>query len=144
MRTFVTVFAAAALMTGFSGCSYLFYPHADEFAKKAKGSTTVETLLNLTTMMEASAQAAKGGKGNDQPFDDLHNQLHAFHDRLCCIDKAKQETSTYALAVTHNKELWAIFRRTWKFKDTQPHRDEHLDVFMTELKEIRTSLEALK
>ena len=144
MRKFVTLLAAAALIAGFSGCSYLFYPHADDFANKAKGSTTIETLLNLTTMMEASAQAAKGGKGHDQAFDDLHNQLHAFDDRLCCIDKAKRETSTYALAVTHNKELWAVFKRTWKFRNTQPHRDEHLDLFVVELKEIRASLQALK
>ena len=129
---------------GFSGCSTLFYPRADEYAEKAKGATSVETLLNLTTMMEASAQASKGGKGMDQPLDDLHNQFHAFDNTLCCVEKAKRETPAYDLAVTHNKELWVIFKRIWKFKETQPQRDEHLDLFITEVKEIRTTLELLK
>ena len=58
MKKFVIFFAAAVLLMGSSGCSYFFYPHADDFAEKAKGASTVETLLNLPTMMEASAQAA--------------------------------------------------------------------------------------
>ena len=144
MKKVVTFLAAAVLIIGFSGCSTLFYPRADEYAEKAKGATTVETLLNLTNMMEASAQASKGGKGMDQPLDDLHNQFHAFDNTLCCVEKAKRKTPAYDLAVTHNKELWVIFKRIWKYKDTQPQRDEHLDLFATEVKEIRTTLELLK
>ncbi|WP_447968669.1 hypothetical protein [Nitrospira sp. M1] len=144
MQNIIKILAAAILLTGLSGCSYLFYPHADEFAQKAKGTTSVDTLLNLITMMEASADAAKGGKGNDQALDDLHNQFHAFDETLCCVDKAKRETATYDLAVTHNKELWSVFKRVWKFKETQPQRDEHLALFKTELQELRTTLEALK
>ena len=60
-----------------AGCSYLFYPRADEFRDKAKGATGVETMLNLTTMLEASAKAARGGQGYDAPLNDLHNQFHA-------------------------------------------------------------------
>ena len=63
---------------------------------------------------------------------------------LCCVDEVKRATPAYDLAVTHNKELWAIFKRIWKFKDTQPQRDEHLDLFKTEVQELRTTLEALK
>ena len=144
MKKFVIFFAAAVLLMGFSGCSHMFYPRADDFAEKAKGASTVETLLNLTTMMEASAQASKGGTGKDQPLDDLHNQLHAFNNTLCCVEEDKRKTPDYDLAVTHNKELWTIFKRLWKFKDTQPQRDSHLDLFMTELRELRTTLEALK
>ncbi len=144
MKKIVAMFATAVMLAGLSGCSYLFYPRADEYAAQAKGTTGVETLLNLTTMMEASADAAKGGKGNDPAFDDLHNQLHAFDETLCCVAKAKRETSTYDLAVTHNKELWTIFKRIWKFKDDQPQRDEHLTLLKTEVQEMRTTLEALK
>ncbi len=144
MHKIVTILATAALITGLSGCSYVFYPRADKYAEKAKGTTSVETVLNLTTMMEASAEASKGGTGYDQSLDDLHNQFHAFDNTLCCVDEAKRETPTYALAVTHNKELWAICKRIWKFKDTQPQRDEHLDLFKTEIQELRTTLEALK
>lgn len=144
MKKIAAVLAIATLVTGLSGCSYVFYPRADDFAAKAKGATSVETVLNLTTMMEDSAKAAKGGTGKDQALDDLHNQFHAFDNTLCCVDEAKRETPAYALAVTHNKELWAIFKRLWKFKDMQPQRDEHLALFITEVQEFRTTLEALK
>ncbi len=144
MHKIIAILTTAVMLTGLSGCSYLFYPRADEYAAKAKGATSIDTLLNITTMMDASANAAMGGKGNDQAFDDLHNQLHAFDETLCCVDEAKQKTSTYDLAVTHNKELWTIFKRIWKFKDDQPQRDEHLALLKTEIQEMRTTLEALK
>lgn len=144
MYKITAVLATVALIAGLSGCSYIFYPRADAFATKAKGATSVETVINLTTMMEASAEASKGGTGYDQPLNDLHNQFHAFDDSLCCVDEAKRATPAYDLAVTHNKELWAIFKRVWKFKDTQPQRDEHLALFKTEVQELRTSLEVLK
>ena len=126
------------------GCSYLFYPHPKDFTEKAKGGTTVETLVNLTNMMEASAKAGQQGTGKDQAFDDLHNQLHAFDNNLCDIDKHKRDLPAYDLAVTHNKELWAIFKRVWKFKDDQPQRSQHLELFATEVRETRDSLQALK
>ena len=144
MQKIAAMVLTAALLLGFTGCSYVFYPRADDYAAQAKGSTHVETVLNLTCVMEASAEAAKGGTGNDQSLDDLHNQFHAFDNTLCCVDEAKRETPTYALAVTHNKELWAIFKRIWEFKDVQPQRDEHLALFKTEVQELRTTLEALK
>lgn len=127
-----------------SGCSYLFYPHAKEFTAKAKGSTGVETLINLMDMAEATAQKARGGKGVDQPFDDLHNQFHAINDGMCDVEKSVREQPSYALAVTHNKELKTIFRRLWKFKDDQPQRDQHLDLFVSELQEMRQTLQSLR
>lgn len=126
------------------GCSYLFYPHAKEFTEKAKGGTTVETLINLTNMMEATAKAGQQGKGKDQAFDDLHNQLHAFDNTICCVDKNKRALPAYDLLVTHNKELWAVFKRAWKFKDDQPQRSQHLELFATEVRELRESLHALQ
>ena len=144
MRKIMILVAAIVLINLTAGCSYLFYPRASEFAEKAKGATSVDTLLNLTAMMETSAKASKGGHGYDQALDDLHNQFHAFDDSLCCLEEAKRETSAYALAVTHNKELWAIFKRVWKFRDTQPQRDEHLDLFATEIRELRGTLQSLK
>ena len=144
MKRTIGLLTFTLLLTSLSGCSYLFYPNAKEFATKAKGTTTLDTLVNLANMMEDSAKASKGGKGYDQPLNDLHNQFHAFDDHLCCLDKAKRDTPAYALTVTHNKELWAIFKRIWKFKDDQPQRDQHLDLFTTELRETRDSLEALK
>ena len=144
MRLSILVGLFGLVMLTTSGCSYLFYPHAKDFTEKAKGANTVETLINLTNMMEASAKAGQNGRGNDQAFDDLHNQLHAFDNTLCCVEKNKRETPAYALAVTHNKELWAIFKRVWKFKEDQPQRSQHLELFVTEVRELRESLQPLK
>jgi len=63
---------------------------------------------------------------------------------LCCVEKATREQPAHALAVTHNKELWAIFKRLWKFKNDQPQRDQHLDLFATEVRELRETLQMLK
>jgi hypothetical protein len=144
MRRLAMILTAMTLLTGSAGCSYLFYPTAKDFAEKAKGSTSIETLINLTNMMETSAKASKGGRGYDQPLNDLHNQFHALDDALCCVEKEKRETPAHALAVTHNKELWAIFKRVWKFKDDQPQRDQHLDLFAAEVRELRDTLQTIK
>ncbi|MDH4084656.1 MAG: hypothetical protein OEV99_14505 [Nitrospira sp.] len=135
---------AALLLLSTNGCSYLFYPHAKEFTEKAKGTTGLETVINLTNMAEASANAAKGGTGVDQPFDDLHNQFHAINDSICCVEKSVRERPGYALAVTHNKELKAIFKRLWKFKGDQPQRDQHLNLLVSELTELRETLQTLR
>lgn len=144
MRRLIQLCALSMLLMGLSGCSYLFYPHAKEFAAKAKGATGVETLINLTNMMEGGAKAARAGKGYDQALNDLHNQFHALDDNLCCVEKAVQAQPAYALAVTHNKELWAIFKRVWKFKEDQPQREQHLDLFAEEVKELCDTLQTLK
>ena len=134
----------ALILTSLSGCSYLFYPRAGDYATQAKGASGVETMINLTSMMEATAAKAKGGKGVDTAFDDLHNQFHALRDSFCGVTDAQGKTPAYALAVTHKKELGAIFWRLWKFKDDQPQRDQHLDLLATELEELRGTLQALK
>lgn len=140
----VYLMLTVVLLVSTSGCSYLFYPNAKDFAEKAKGGTQVQTLINLTNMMEASAKAARSGKGYDQPLNDLHNQFHAFDDNLCSVEKEVRAQPAHALAVTHNKELWAIFKRTWKFKDDQPQREQHVDLFAAEVKELRDTLHTLK
>lgn len=144
MRRMMLMSLLGLAMMVSTGCSYLFYPHAKEFSEKAKGTNSVETLVNLTTMMETSAKAAQNGTGYDQPLNDLHNQFHAFDNSLCCVEKEKRATPAYALAVTHNKELWAIFKRTWKFRDNQPQRSQHLELFATEVRELREALQPLR
>lgn len=134
----------SAIIVGLAGCSYLFYPRADEFAEKAKGANGVETIVNLTNMLEASAKAAHGGKGNDAPFDDLHNQFHALHDVMCGVTKKQSDTPAYATAVTIEKEMWTIFKRLWKFKSEQPQRDDHLDRFARHVQQLRETIQTLK
>ncbi len=133
-----------AMLLGLSGCSYLFYPRAGDYAAQAKGATGVETLINLTNIMEATAGKAKGGKGVDNALDDYHNQLHALLDSFCGVTKEQAKTPAYDLAVTHKKELTAIFWRLWKFKEDQPQRDQHLDLSIAELKELRETLQTIK
>ena len=136
--------ALSMLLLSLSGCSYLFYPRAGDYATQAKGASGVETMINLTTMMETTAAKAKGGKGVDTALDDYHNQLHALLDSYCDVTKEQARTPAYDLAVTHKKELTAIFWRLWKFKDDQPQRDQHLDLSIAELKELRETLRTLK
>ena len=143
MRT-IGLIALSMLLIGLNGCSYLFYPRAADYVTQAKGASGVETLINLTNMMEVSAGKAKGGKGVDTAFDDLHNQFHALRDAFCGVTDAQAKTPTYDLAVTHKKELTAIFKRLWKFKDDQPQRDLHLDLLSAELKELRDTLQTIQ
>jgi hypothetical protein len=144
MRRVIGLLSLSVLLIGLSGCSYLFYPRAGDYAAQAKGASGVETMINLTNMMEASAAKAKGGKGMDNALDDYHNQLHALLDSFCGVTKEQAKTPAYDLAVTHKKELTAIFWRLWKFKDDQPQRDQHLDLSIAELKELRETLQTLK
>lgn len=115
-----------------------------EIAEQAKGANQVQTLLNLITMMETSVKSAGSGKGYDQPFRDLHNQFHAFDHQFSSVDKETQAKPAYDLAVTHNKELWEIFLRAWKFKNDQPQRQQHIELFAAEVKELRGTIETLK
>ena len=144
MQRTIGLLALALMLLGLSGCSYLFYPRAGDYAAQAKGASGVETMINLTNMMEASAAKAKGGKGVDNAFDDLHNQLHALLDSFCGVTEAQAKTPAYDLAGTHKKEMVAIFKRLWKFKDDHPQRDQHLDLLSAELKELRDTLQTIK
>ncbi len=144
MRRTMGVLILVLAMASLSGCSYLFYPRAADYAAQAKGASGVDTLVNLTTMMEATAAKAKGGTGKDTALDDYHNQFHALMDAFCDVPKEQAKTPAYDLAVTHKKELTAIFWRLWKFKDDQPQRDQHLDLSITELKELRETLQRVK
>jgi len=144
MQRMIGLFTLFVALIGLSGCSYLFYPRAGDYAAQAKGSSGVETMINLTTMMETTAGKAKGGKGVDTAFDDYHNQLHALLDSYDGVTKEQARTPAYDLAITHKKELTAIFWRLWKFKDDQPQRDQHLDLSIAEVKELRDTLQTIK
>jgi len=144
MHRLIGTLTLSMLLLGLSGCSYLFYPRAGDYATQAKGASGVETMVNLTNMMEATAAKAKGGTGVDSAFDDLHNQFHALNDAFCGVTDAQAKTPAYDLAVTHKKELTAIFKRLWKFKGDQPQRDLHLDLLALELKELRDTLQTIK
>ena len=144
MQRTIGLLVLALTLTSLSGCSYLFYPRAGDYATQAKGSSGVETMINLANMMEATAAKAKGGKGVDTAFDDLHNQFHALNDAFCGVTDAQAKTPAYDLAITHKKEMTVIFKRLWKIKDDQPQRDQHLDLLNAELQELRGTLQTVK
>ncbi len=132
------------LFISFGGCGYLFYPRAGDYREQARGASAVETLINLTSMMEGTADKAKGGHGRDHALDDLHNQYHALHDVFCEVPSAQPTTPAYDVAVTQKQELKAVFKRLWKFNTRQPQRDDHLDLMIAELKALRTTLHTLR
>ena len=101
MHRLIGTFILSMLLLGLSGCSYLFYPRAGDYATQAKGASGVETMINLTNMMEVSANKAKGGKGLDTALDDYHNQLHALLDSYGNVTKEQAKTPAYDLAITH-------------------------------------------
>ncbi|MBH0182922.1 MAG: hypothetical protein HP490_14930 [Nitrospira sp.] len=144
IRRDIGMLLLSILLIGLNGCSYVFYPRAGNYATQAKGATAVETMINLTHMMEASAAKAKGGKGTDQALDDYHNQLHALFDTFSDVPDDQAKTPAYDLAITHKKELTAIFWRLWTFKSDQPQRDQHLELSITEVKELRETLRMIK
>jgi hypothetical protein len=144
MNFIMRVVAVALPMVWLAGCSYLFYPRADEFLDKAKGASGVETMLNLTTMLDASAKAARGGQGYDAPLNDLHNQFHALEGAFCRVTKEQASTPAYTKAVVIHKEMWAIFRQLWKHRSDQPGRDVALDLFTKRVQELREALQAVK
>ena len=55
MQRVTGLLMTALMLTTLSGCSYLFYPRAGDYATQAKGANGAETLVNLTSMMEASS-----------------------------------------------------------------------------------------
>lgn len=144
MKHLSGILGLCLLLTVSSGCSYLFYPRADDYAQQAKGATAVDTLLNLTSMLEASATQAKGGTGKDRALDDYHNQLHALFDAIdtAVVSQITQPASD--LLITHKKTLRLLFHRLWTLKDQQPQRDQHLDWCLAELKSLREVLQGLK
>jgi len=130
-------------VTGLTGCSYLFYPRAGEYLEKAKGSTAVDTILNLIPMLEKSVKTARG-QDYQVGMDDLHNQFHALHDAFCEVEKPLSETPAFAKAKTIEKEMWTIFKRMWWKRTDQALRNTHLDLFEKRLVELREALQPLK
>lgn len=143
MRAKLHMLGLSFLVLAVAGCGMLFYPKAGDFRKQAQGTTGVETLLNLTTMLEASAKATRG-ENYTAGLDDLHNQFHALHDSMCGVTEEQAKTPAYAKAVTLEQEMGKIFWRLWKTRNNQALRDVHLDLFSKRNQELREALQAVK
>ena len=140
---YLLTFALCLALMSSAGCSYLFYPRAGDYLAQAKGQTGVETLLNLTSLLETSVNATRG-TNYQTGLDDLHNQMHALNDAFCGVTEQQGKTPTYAKAVTLKKEMWTVFMRIWKNRDDQAVREAHVDLFGKRIQELRETLQTLK
>ena len=68
MRSMTQILMMVVLLVGSTGCSYLFWPRAGDYRTQAKGATGIETMVNLTNMMEASARPPKAAKVSTIPW----------------------------------------------------------------------------
>jgi hypothetical protein len=137
------LFVSLASLVLFSGCMSLFHPQAEEFYQQAKGATGQDTALTLISMMDTSAQQAKTEVGESPGLQQLHNQFHAFRKSLCDFSDQQTATTAYEQVVTLNKELQTVFHRLWKFQNDTSLRAAHLNLLLTRIQELRTTLQAI-
>jgi len=127
-----------------TGCGSLMHPRAGEFLEQAKGSSGLETEINLTTMIETSIKAVRGTADYREGLDTLHNQLYALKKSSCQVTDEQGKTVAYAKAHTLRREIGTIFHRLWKHRDDQALRDMHLDLLAKRVGELRDALQAVK
>jgi hypothetical protein len=126
-----------------SGCMSLFHPQAETFYQEAKGATGPQTALRLISMMDTSAQQAKGESGESPGLHNLHDQFHALHKTFCDFSDRESATTAYEHSLTLRKELKTIFHRLWKVKHDASLRTIHLDLFLSRLQELRSALQSI-
>lgn len=88
-------------------------------------------------------KAARNGRRDDRALSDLHHRILACTTTLCGVDKAVRNQPACALAVTHTKTLWAIFKRAWTSKDEQPQREQYRYLLAAEVNEPRETRQRL-
>jgi glycyl-tRNA synthetase beta subunit len=143
MRTTISAMLIGFLFVVMTGCGHM-HPRADEFLTQAKGASGVETQINLTNMVEASAKSLQGQTNYEPGLDTLHNQLYALKKAGCEVTEQQSKTVAYAKAQTLRKEVKVIFYRLWKNKEDQAFRDQHLDLLSKRVAELREALQAVK
>ena len=127
-----------------AGCGSLMHPKAGDFLQQAKGSSGIETQINLTTMIESSIRSLRGQSNYETGLDTLHNQLYALRKSGCDVTKTQAKTTAYAKAVTLRKEVGTIFHRLWKSREDQAWRDSHLDLLGRRVQELREALQEVR
>lgn len=142
----MTVGVCFFMVIGGVGCSALMHPGASTILKKAQegtGNDGVQTLINLTTMMEGTIPAVKTASGHQQELDTLHDQFHALDKAFCDVTDVQGKHPAYIKAHTLKKEMRTVFHRLWKFRERAPLREAHLDLFSTRVTELQEALRAI-
>jgi hypothetical protein len=126
-----------------SGCSSLFHPQAKEFVAQAKGTSGVETQMNLTAMIARTIDSLRQQPADPAAFDRLHNQLYALAMTACDIPDVQAKNPAYREAETVRREVKIIFHRLWKYRQDPALRDRHLVLLEKRIKELRETLQAV-
>lgn len=125
------------------GCSKLMHPKADGYLEQARGADGLETLLNLTAMMDATIEGTHGA-AYEASLSALHDQFHALHRALCGVSEAQAAHPDYVKAVTLEEEMRTVFHRLWDYRRNDTLREVHLALFAARLQELRSSLQAVR
>jgi hypothetical protein len=144
LQSCLPIFAFCLGLLTSAGCGSLMHPKAGEFLEQAKGPSGIETQINLTTMIEASAKSIQGQSNYEAGLDTLHNQLYALKKASCQVTDEQAKTPAYAKVNTLRRETGTIFHRLWKSRKDQTIRDVHLDLLTKRVQELREALQAVK
>ncbi len=134
------------MLTGplLAGCSHIMHPKAGEYLREAQGADGVETLLNLTSMMEATVEKTRRSAAYESNIHTLHDQFHALHRAICRVSETQAAHPDYVKARTLEKEMRTVFHRLWEYQRDDTLRDLHLDLFAARLQELRSSLQSVR
>lgn len=144
MRTTLITVALSISIVALAGCGRLMHPQAGEILEQTKGSSGIETQINLTKRIEESAERLQGQANYEAGLDTLHNELYALKTAGCDVAEAQAKTPAYAKAKTFHKEVGTIFHRLWKAQNNQTLRDLHLDLLAKRVQELREALQAVR
>lgn len=144
MYSLTRALVIGAFMVTLTGCGSLMHPRAGEFLEQAKGSSGIETEINLTNMVEASIKSVQGKADYQDGLDTLHNQVYALKKAACQVTEEQGKTVAYAKAHTLRREIGTIFHRLWKNREDQALRDMHLELLAKRVGELREALQAAK
>lgn len=144
MRFLLFTFHFSLLCVLLVGCAHVMHPKAGEYLAQAQGADGLETLLNLTAMMEVTVKETRGTAAYEPSFEKLHDQFHALHGAMCGVSEAQAAQPGYVKAVTLEKEMRALFHRLWEYRRDDTLRDVHLDLFAARLRELRSVLQSVR
>jgi hypothetical protein len=142
-RDGLLTFAGLVLLANV-GCGSMMHPKAGEILQQAKGTSGIDTQINLTTKISEQIGVLRGQRNYESGLDLLHNQLYALKTTACDVTEAQSKTVAYAKAVTLRKEVGTIFHRLWKSREDQARRDAHLDLLSNRIQELRDTLQEVK
>ena len=134
----------AFLIALLPACGHVMHPKADAYLEQAKGGDGLETLLNLTAMMQHTLSGTVSSQSVQADLDTLHDQFHALKNGFCLVSETRRAHPSFVQAVTIRKEMKTVFHRLWKFREDPALRRAHLDLFGKRVHELRDALERVK